>query len=152
MDNRTAGITARHSRGITLIEILMVLGLVAILLSFAVPSVSGAAARAEMKAAVENIHYTLEIARKSARRGESVIDMSILSEGPSEARFIRLSSRDGNGVSQPIMPGYNVPHGIELKSDHGSYRFDERGLVENPGRIVLVARADESITSTIDIE
>ena len=37
------------SRGITLVEVLIVISVLAIILSFAIPSASGAAARAELR-------------------------------------------------------------------------------------------------------
>jgi hypothetical protein len=38
-----------------------------------------------------------------------------------------------------------------MVADRDSYVFDERGLVENPGTILLVSTVDESITSSIAV-
>ena len=68
---------ASNSKGISLIEILLGLAVLVILLSFAVPSVSGAAVKAEMSATLENVHYSIQAARQTARINESAIAMNI---------------------------------------------------------------------------
>ena len=57
----------KHARGITLVEILLVISLLVILLSFAIPSMGGAAAKAEMTATVENVQHSIQSARNMAR-------------------------------------------------------------------------------------
>jgi type IV fimbrial biogenesis protein FimU len=144
---------ASFSKGITLIEILLALGLLVILLSFAMPSVSGAASKAEMRAAAENVQYSLQIARKTARMTEASVSMHISPEGKEPGRAFSFSSTggaDGNGRLQ--IPDFILPADIQLVSDFESYLFNERGLVENPGRILLVSALDESVTSTIHVK
>ncbi len=152
MNKNVTRIPVAYSKGVTLIEILLVLGLLVIVLSFAMPSVSGAASKAEMQATVENLQYSLESARKAARLTESVIEMNITSEESEVVRSITFSSPGRQAENGLQIPAYSVPPGIALVSDHSSYRFDERGLVENPGRIVLVSRVDETTTSTINVK
>ena len=140
-------------KGITLIEILLVLGLLAILASFAVPSVSGAVSKAEMKSTMENIQYSLDVARRTARMTETEVSMHISPAEPETTQTITFSSPGKGGASNHLqIQDFTLPPEIALISDHDSFMFDERGLVEEPGRILLVSKVDESITSTIDIE
>lgn len=140
-------------KGITLIEILLVLGLLAILASFAVPSVSGAVGKAEMKSALENIQYSLQTARRTARMTETEVSMHI---SPAEQEITQTitfwSPRKGGASNKLQIQDFTLPPDIVLISDQDSFSFDERGLVEEPGRILLVSKVDESITSTIDID
>ena len=139
-------------KGITLIEILLVLGLLAILVSFAVPSVSGAVSKAEMKSTLENIQYSLEVARRTARVNETGVSMHIAPAEQEAIQVITFSSPGKSGAGNNLhIQDFALPPDIVLISDQDSFIFDERGLVEEPGHILLVSKEDESITSTIEI-
>ncbi len=140
-------------KGITLIEILLVLGLLAILLSFAVPSVSGAVSKAELKTTMENIQYSLEVARRTARMTETEVSMHISPVEQESAQVITFSSPGKGGASNHLqIQDFTLPPDVVLVSDQDLFLFDKRGLVEEPGRILLVSRVDESLTSTIEID
>jgi len=153
MKNKTPRNPVPPSRGITLIEILMVLGLLTLLLSFAMPSVSGAVSKAEMKATLENVKYSLQLARKTALTTETAVSMGISPAGKETIQTISFSSPGKGGAYHDLhIQDFNLPTEILLMSDHESYVFNERGMVENPGRILLVSTVDESVTSTINVE
>ena len=148
-------------RGVTLIEILLILGLLVIIISFAAPSFSSATARANMHAASENLQYSIRIARNTARMTESKVTMKILQEAPgasggqeAQSQHITFSvSRPGlKAISQPGLQEYRVPVDIELVSEHRSYEFDGRGFILNPGVITLLSRTDESLIASFKIE
>jgi prepilin-type N-terminal cleavage/methylation domain-containing protein len=152
MNVRISSHPAVPARGFTLVEILLVVSLLVILLAFALPSSGSATARAEMQAAVENLEYSVDTARNVARLAESGITLEI--ETPSGAaaqriHFSRSAVRPRKGG--PEIPEYLLPEGIRAVSTQDRFEFDARGLVEQPGRIVLVSRVDDSITSTIEI-
>ena len=140
-------------KGITLIEILLVLGLLAILASFAVPSMSGAVGKAEMKSTLENIQYSLQTARRMARMTETEVSMHISPAEQEITQTITFWSPGKGGASNKLqIQDFTLPPDIVLISDQESFKFDERGLVEEPGRIILVSKVDESITATIEID
>jgi type II secretory pathway pseudopilin PulG len=152
MNVRMSSNPAVRARGITLVEILLVLSLLVILLAFALPSSGSATARAEMQAAVENLEYSVDTARNVARLAESDIILEIATpsgEAAQRIRFSRSTLRPRQGG--PEIPEYLLPEGIRAVSTQKRFVFDARGLVEQPGRIVLVSRDDDSITSTIEI-
>ena len=141
------------SKGITLIEILLAIGLLAVLLSFAVPTINGAAVRAEMSATMENVQYSLQSARRVARMTESQVDMRISSATSDAMQTITFSAPGKRGAgSITQIQNYHIPKDIALVSDHEAFQFDERGLVRNPGQILLVSKMDESITMEIQIQ
>ena len=84
-----------HCRGVTLIEILMVLGIVVIITSFAAPAISNATSRADMRVASENLKYSIRVARNIARMTESIVTMNILDEGPGGPRSVTGRPRRG---------------------------------------------------------
>jgi Tfp pilus assembly protein FimT len=153
-----------RSRGITLVEILLILSLLVILLSFAMPSVGSATARAELRATVENVQYSVSAARNVARMTESSVVMSIQSSSPADNVQTIAFSRPGESLGAPEgtkelggtqglgLQEYRLPEGIRLVSDHERFVFDPRGLVGEAGRILLVSAADESISSAVDVE
>jgi prepilin-type N-terminal cleavage/methylation domain-containing protein len=139
-----------HARGITLVEILIVLSVLVVLASFAIPSIGNATARAEMTAATENVRYSLESARKLARSAEARVELRVTDApgpGGQAVTFGRLE-----GAAQPAVQDYHLPGDIRLIADANPFVFDTRGLAENPGRLVLVSTVDESITATVTVE
>ena len=153
MNNRLHRNPAPPSKGVTLIEILLALGLLIILMSFAMPSVSEAVGKAEMKSTLENVQYSLQAARRTARMTETVVSMNISSSGQETTQTISYSSPGKNGAGSDLrLQDFKLPPEVVLISDHDSFLFNERGQVENPGRILLVSTLDESVTSTLSVK
>jgi Tfp pilus assembly protein FimT len=139
-----------NSKGISLIEILLGLAVLVILLSFAMPSASGVAIKAEMSVALENVQYSIQAARQTARVNESAVTMHISAgEDQSNSQTISFSSASKKKAGAVQIQDFTLPPEIMMVSDRESYVFDERGLVENPGTILLVSSVDDSITSSI---
>ncbi len=139
----------RRSRGVTLIEILLVIAALVIILSFAIPSMSTVTAKADMTAAVENVEYSIATARKTARLFESGVTIEFKTYAGEPGQVIAFTPGK-RGVSAGI-PEYRLPENIELVTDQATFAFDSRGLVENPGTITLVSRVDGSVTETIPV-
>jgi len=141
-----------RARGITLVEILLVIGLLVLLAGFALPSFGTASARAEMKAALENLEYSIGTARNVARLTESSVNVDIIeAPGTASQRITFSQSGRNGGEGGPSIPDYLLPESIEVVSDQQRFVFDSRGLVDQPGRIMLVSRADDSVTTELQI-
>ena len=136
-----------RSRGITLVEILLIIALLVILLSFAMPSVGGAAARAEMTATVENVQHSMQSARKMARMNEAPVSVIFDAPAGMESGNITFESKSRTGILD-----YALPEDVMLIADQDAFLFDERGLVQNPGKIILVSRVDETISTTLEVK
>jgi prepilin-type N-terminal cleavage/methylation domain-containing protein len=149
MNRKTHPESLRRSRGVTLIEILLVISALVIVLSFAIPSMSNVTAKADMTAAVENVEYSIATARNTARLFESGVTIEFKTYAGEAGQAIAFTPGK-RGLSAGI-PEYRLPEGIELVTDQESFVFDQRGLVENPGSIILVSRVDEAITETIPV-
>lgn len=153
-------ISKNRCRGVTLIEILLILGLLLIIASFAAPSMSSATARADMRATSENLQYSIRTARNTARMTESKVIMHILEEGPGGQSQRIIFSVSGFSVSGPDLintgqPGLQedrLPVNIKLVSEYSSYEFDGRGMVQNPGVITLVSRTDDSLMTSFEVK
>ena len=123
------GISRNHCRGVTLIEIMLMVGLGIIIASFALPSMSNATARADMRVASENMRYSIRMARSTAIMTESNVTMNIEEQGEGGQRI----TFSGSGSVQPELQDDRLPENILLMSDQMSYEFDGRGIVQNPG-------------------
>jgi len=142
-------------QGITLIEILLVVGMLTIISSFAATSFNKATARAEMSVASENLQYSIRIARNTARMTESKVTMNILEDGQDGQRqriTFAVSGPGSKALEQSGLQEDRLPVNIRLVSDYSSYEFDARGIVHNPGVITLVSRTDESLITSFNIE
>lgn len=138
-----------RSKGVTLVEILMVIALLVIVLSFAIPSMGNASAKADMLAAVENVEYSIKAARNAARMSEKGTALEITRQAGASSQALKFSGAGTkNGVG---IPEYRLPEDIELVANQAVFEFDERGLVRNPGAITLVSRTDETISETIEV-
>jgi len=149
------GISLHRCRGVTLIEILLILGILVIIASFAAPSMSNATARADMRAASENLQYSIRTARNTARMSELKVTMNILEEGPgSQGQRITFSilGPDQKESGQPGLQEDRLPMDIKLVSEYSSYEFDGRGMVLNPGLITLVSRTDDSLMTSLEVK
>lgn len=142
---------ASHSRGITLIEILVGIAVLVVLVSFALPSVSTAALRAEMTAAQENVTHYVEAARVLARTNERPVTLVIRQATGDQARTLHLNQATDTADEPPLMQDFSPPESIILVADRDSYSFDSRGLAVDTGEIRLIARGDRSLLSTIEI-
>ena len=141
-----------RARGVTLVEILLVIGLLVLLAGFALPSFGTATERAEMKAALENLEYSIGTARNVARLTDSSVSLNIVEgSGTASQKITFAQSARSAGKSGPGIPDYVLPEGIELRSEHQRFVFDPRGLVDQPGTMVLVSRQDDTVSSTFEI-
>lgn len=136
-----------RSRGVTLVEILLVISLLVILLSFAIPSVGGAAAKADMTATVENVEHSIQSARNMARMNETDVTVLFDAQAGQESNVISFESKVHTGILN-----YRLPKDIVLISDQDTLVFDERGLLANPAQITLVSKADETVTATLEVK
>lgn len=139
-----------NSKGISLIEILLGLAVLVILLGYAMPSVSSTAIKAEMSAALENVRFSIQAARQTARITEAAVAMHISAvDDPSKPQVISFSSASKKTVSPVQIQDFRLPPEIVMVSDREIFVFDGRGLAMDPGTILLVSRTDDSITSSI---
>ena len=141
-------------QGITLIEVLLAVGVLIILVSFAAPSISSATTRTEMHATAENIEYSIRIARNTARVTESDVWMNILTDPESNQSRITFTLGDKalSGPGESGLQDYLVGANFQILTDNPSYQFNNKGMIANPGQIILVARNDETLTTNFVLE
>lgn len=144
----------KSNQGITLVEILIALGVLVLLVSFAAPSVTGASTSMQMRAAAENVEYSIDIARKTARMTEAPVTMNVLMDDESGYHRITItpSEKAQKKLSQPIVPEFRLEDTLAFQSDQVSFEFDGRGIVTNPGTLTLFAKDEENSRTSFLVE
>jgi len=143
-----------HCRGISTIEIIIAVAVLVILVSFASPSISGATTRTEMRAAAENVEYSIRIARNTARMTESEVWMNVLSDeetGRGRITFT-LSDKARKSLGQPALQTFDLDPAFSILADQSSFGFNHQGIVVNPGEITLVSKDDETLLTNFTLK
>ena len=146
--------TKTQSRGIGVLDILIGLGVVLVVLAFASPSLSQATAKAELRAAVENMELSVRMARSTARQLETDVVMHLGTDPLDKHCSVTFSFPQENAPSgsASVLQDYQFPPGVRLESNVPSVRFDKRGMVESTALLMLVSNQNEDLSERLVIE
>jgi hypothetical protein len=124
------------------------------LLGFAVPSFTDASVQAKIRAANENLQFSIDMARKAARVKESAVRMSVVDQPGEPGHRITFSFVEpkGKGLSELGIQDVELDEKIDIESSFPTYEFDGRGVVKEPGQIQLISMVDKSFMNNIIIE
>jgi type IV fimbrial biogenesis protein FimT len=141
----------RSKSGFTLIELLIVVAILAILASIALPNMLAPSNRARLRGTVSNLRGDLQTAKMMAIRENSFVVVNMLATGYEVFVDNGAGANAGNWVrdagerllfSRQMEPGVTIDLAATNLSD-GRTRFNDRGLPENFGKIVLTSPAGQ---------
>ena len=143
-----------RSRGISVLEILIALGLLVVIISFASPSLSNVTAKAELQSAVKNTEFSIRAARQTARILETDVIMHLHTDRKLKRHYISYSvpKRGQQQESVHVIQDFQYPAGIRLVSEKEFIHFDSRGVLESPVKLMLVSTVDDDINERLLIE
>jgi Tfp pilus assembly protein FimT len=146
--------TGMQSRGISVLEILIALGVLGVIFSFASTSFSHASTRAELQATVEEVKFSIQGARSTARELETDVVMHLQASQHETQNSISfaLPNRNAELGSSNLLQDYLIPADVRLVTYESDVHFDSRGLVAAPVELKLVSSVDESLSESILIE
>jgi prepilin-type N-terminal cleavage/methylation domain-containing protein len=144
--------TKIRSPGFSIIEILIALGVLVVFLAFATPSLKSASARTELRAAVENLQFSVRTARNTARQLETDVVMHFNTDPLDERNSVTFALPPGKVKPSALLQDFQFSPAIRLVSDTSSLHFDSRGMLDRPVQIVLVANQHEDVNRTLVIE
>jgi type IV fimbrial biogenesis protein FimT len=141
----------RSKSGFTLIEILIVVAILAILASIALPNMLPPSIRAKAQGAVSNLRGDLQTAKMMAIRENAFVVVNILATGYEVFVDNGAGANAGNWVrdaderllvSRQMEPGVLIDlAATDLVGKRT--RFNERGLPDNFGKIVLTSQVGQ---------
>ena len=142
------------TRGISILEILIIVSLMVVVLAFASPSLNRVNAKAELESAVNQVESSIIIARQTARTLDTRVIMRLHASKRDKQNSISLVVP---AMEQPrglvALPQDTVlPEGIRLVTSQRTVIFDSEGGVEEPVYFSLVSMQDEAVTKRMLID
>lgn len=133
--------------GITVPEVLLILAVILVLLSFAAPTLTGATAKAELKDATAGMDLGIRMARSTARRLDTVVIMHLHNDRKARNHSVTFSMPDLplDAPEAAMLVDYHLPESVRVETNGHDVRFDGRGLVEEPVQIALVSLHDDEL-------
>jgi len=140
--------------GISVIEVLVALAVLAIIGAIALPSPQKVTAKADMEAAVENLQQAIYLARSTAINTKSDIVMHLVPGSPKEPGKISFSfAKPAAGADPGALDNeYLFPPEIRLETATHDVVFNSLGTVESPTRIELISNLDADLNQRLLIQ
>jgi Tfp pilus assembly protein FimT len=141
-------------RGFSVVEALIGAAVLVVIVSFAAPSFSKTAAKAEMQAVLENTEFLIQSGRNTARILETPVVMHLNGDPKLKQHSITFSLPDRSDTldSSTSVQDYVLPQGVRIVSDESEVRFDATGMVEIPVQFLLVSNVHESVSERVVIK
>ena len=142
------------TKGLTAIELLIVVGIVAVLVVFASPILSSMIWKSELEQAIEITEASVKQARDTARFYSMDVMMHLQAgenrEQPSITLSIPAMRRDA--VLNDVKEEFALPIGIQIVSDERIVHFDPAGEVERPAHVKIISSQAKGKTREFVIE
>lgn len=135
--------TLQHSRGITLPELLVVLAIIALAVTVAVPLISGAIHAARIRTSVDQFAVSLMAARMLAVTRQAPVSLAVATD---PGNYYELPDRNG------LTRRFDMPEGVRIVSSTDPITFQPNGMVEGGARTVFEARRAGSPDEVWEIE
>ncbi len=138
-------------RGITAVEILIVLGMVAVIMSFFANTFTRSVSKGDLVVAVEGLNFSVQSARNMARQLETDVIMH-LHTGPDNTKHsidFSYPNRSESLSSENLLQEFVLPADIRLMADVAVIHFDARGLVDTPASLLLISQVEGQMQESV---
>jgi len=141
-------------RGISAVEILVVLAVLTVIGVMALPSQQKDTAKADMQAAVEDLQQAIYLARSTAISKQADVIMHLVSGNPKEPGKVTFSfATPGADLDASALDHeYVLPAEIHFETAANEVLFNSLGKVESPARIELISNRDADFNQRLLIE
>lgn len=135
----------KTERGFSLIEIMVVIAIVAIAMTFAVPNIVGWRTKQRFLTAANDVHEAIKVARSCAIKENVAVRVQF---DTANRRFTVFPDRDGDGnqdANESTIFSGNYLNDIVLNTGGlpgNRLTFDGRGLVASPGTGISLSHAE----------
>ena len=155
-----SGIELAHPlarQGFTLVELIVVIGFIAVLLVVATPSFTEWRANANLKAASREVFSSFQLARVEAPRRDTTVTISVSTGGNGIGKcivFVDNPPASGNGTcdtSEPVLREMTVPQGVTVNATTlGFYRVNNRGFTAGGAGTITLTNGKTSYDITLN--
>jgi len=142
------------ARGISVVEILVVLAVLTVIGAMALPSPQKDTAKADVQAAVEDLQQAIYLARSTAISKQADVIMHLVPGDPKEPGKVTFSfATPGTDLdSRALDHEYVFPPEIRLVTAANEVLFNSLGTVESPARIELISNRDTDFNQRLLIQ
>ena len=143
--------TKVRSRGISVLELLIGLGVLTVILSVSAPTLNKTTARADMQSALKNLELSIQLARSAARQLETDVVLHLETDPRARHHTITFSvpKREPKLNSVALFEDYVFPADIRLDAESNTVRFNYQGEIESPIKLRLVSNLDDNLTQRL---
>lgn len=127
----------RHSRGVTVPELLIVLTIVGVVMAIAIPNAKASLDRVSVRAAASDVRATLNYARMLAMAGGIPVAVDV----DSIAGTLRVRRDDEHIVTR----GVGRAHGVRVGKTRDSLAYDPRGYGRGAANLSILVRRGVSV-------
>ena len=133
------------AKGLTAIELLIIISIVALVVAFAAPMIKTMSSKSEFEQAIEITEASVEQARWTARFYKTEVLLRLETGENQKQHSITLSvpQMQKDLVLNEVKEEFPLPIGIQLVSDDTIIRFDPAGQVELPAHILVSSNQAE---------
>ena len=157
-------VSRKKVSGFTVIEMFIALAVLAILLAVALPSMENVAAKADMKAATDQVAQAFRTAKEAARLTNSSVTVTLTTSGTGnntvsfafangtvDADGTAFANNEGNAQKRMALPVIKLPANVAVSADTSVFTYNPMGMVDATGTIALASTADDKYSSTVAI-
>jgi len=134
------------AKGLTAIELLIVISIVALLVAFAAPMIKTMSPKSEFEQAIEITEASVEQARWTARFYQTEVLLRLETDENQKRHSITLSvpKMQKDLVLNEVKEEFPLPNGIQIISDDTVILFDPHGEVELPAHLLISSNQAEN--------
>jgi Tfp pilus assembly protein FimT len=138
-ERKMVRIITSPEKGLTAIELLIIVSVVAVLVIFTAPLLSGS--KSDFDQAVKITESTVEQARQTARFYKTNVLIRLETDEQKNHQSITLSIPriKSQSVLNEVTEEFQLPEGIQVISEDQVIHFDERGEIAIPAQLLFVS-------------
>jgi prepilin-type N-terminal cleavage/methylation domain-containing protein len=141
-----------ENRGFTIIEMMIALGVLAILLTVVGPALQNTAARSDLKEATDLVTQAFRITKSAARITNSSVRMELVTDGANPViNFKFLNTDDIISADGMRLPPIQLPKDISVGGDTLEFTFDPMGIIDATDTITLASTINSDHASSVEV-
>jgi len=146
-----SGLIPRYCRGMTMVEVIIVIAIIGILMVFAAPSMRDAAARSDLKTGTDNVIQALRMAKNKARVTNRPVTVTFTTGTSDNTISFQFPGQSDMALATPNI---DLPANITVAASPAVFQFDPMGTIvgfSQSSSITLTSTLQSSETETINI-